>query len=216
MAWHPFRNLGLKATALALGTLLWLTVAGHQVERRVRVPVSYSNVPASLEMTSEEDDISVLVRGIDTEVSGFGPGDIRVIVDLSAATVGTNLMALGPELVEAPIGIEVLRVEPGTVTVTLERSARKAVNVDPLVEGRPADGFAVGRISVTPPTVTVTAPESRLTRPVSVVTDRIRLDGRRSRFEVQVGVVSVDSQVRLVEPRPVRVSVEIVPERPAE
>ena len=36
MAWHPFRNLGLKIAALVLGTLLWLTVSGHEIERRVR------------------------------------------------------------------------------------------------------------------------------------------------------------------------------------
>ena len=35
MAWHPFRNLGLKVVALLLGTLLWFTVSGQQVERTV-------------------------------------------------------------------------------------------------------------------------------------------------------------------------------------
>jgi YbbR domain-containing protein len=216
VAWHPFRNLGLKATALALGTLLWLTVSGHQVERRVRVPVAYSNVPAALELTSEQDDVSVHVRGSDTEVSGFGPADIRVIIDLEDVGAGTNIIALRPELVEAPLGVEVLSVEPGTVTVTLERSVRKEVPVNPLVEGQPAEGFTIGRISVVPATVPVVGPESRLLRPVSVVTDRIRLDGRRARVETDVNVASVDSQVRLAAPRTVRVIVEILPGRAAE
>ena len=36
MAYHPFRHLGLKFVALALATLLWLTVAGeHVVERNL-------------------------------------------------------------------------------------------------------------------------------------------------------------------------------------
>ena len=35
MAWHPFRNLGLKTAALALGTLLWFAVSGEEVERLV-------------------------------------------------------------------------------------------------------------------------------------------------------------------------------------
>ena len=74
MAWHPFRNVGLKVAALVLGTLLWLTVSGHEIERRVRVPVSYSSMPAGLEMTSDQDDVSVHVRGTDTEVSGLGSG----------------------------------------------------------------------------------------------------------------------------------------------
>jgi hypothetical protein len=64
--------------------------------------------------------------------------------------------------------------------------------------------------------VPVVGPESRLSRPVSVVTDRIRLDGRRSRLEIDANVVSMDSQVRLVEPRRVRVVIQIVPGRAAE
>jgi YbbR domain-containing protein len=216
MAWHPLRNVGLKIAALVLGTMLWFIVSGHEIERRVRVPVGYSGMPDGLEMTSEQDDVSVHVRGTDTEVSELGPGDLRVIVDLSEAHAGTNLMVLRPELVEAPLGIEVFRIEPGTVTVTLERSVRKDVVIDPLIEGQPADGFAVESVSVTPRTVTVLAPESRLTRPISIVTDRIRLDGRRSRVEVDVNAVSVDSQVRLVEPRRVRVIVQIGARRAAE
>jgi YbbR domain-containing protein len=213
MAWHPFRNFGLKAVATALGTLLWLTVAGHQVERRIRVPISYSNVPSNLEMVGEQEDVSVLVSGTDTEVSGFGPGDLQVIVDLGDATPGTNLIALRPELVEAPIGIEVLRVEPGTLTITLERSVRKDVPVNPLVEGQPAEGFSVGRMVVVPELVPVIGPESRFGRPISVVTERIRLDGRRARVEADVSVVSVDSQIRLARPIRVRVSIEILPLR---
>lgn len=216
MAWRPLRNIGLKAAALVLGTLLWLIVSGHEIERRVRVPVAYSRVPAALEMMTEQDDVSVYVRGTDTEVSELGPGDLRVIVDLADAHAGTNLMALRPELVEAPLGIDVLRIEPGTITVTLEPSGRTEVPVDPLIEGRPADGFVVGEVKIEPRTVAVIGPESRLTRPVSVVTDRIRLDGRRSRVVADVNAVSVDSQIRLAEPRRIHVVVEIVPARAAE
>ncbi len=68
--------------------MLWFTVSGHEIERRVRVPVAYRNVPAGLEMTSEQDDVSVHVRGTDTDVSALGPGDLRVIVDLARRPSG--------------------------------------------------------------------------------------------------------------------------------
>jgi hypothetical protein len=49
MAYHPFRHLGLKVVALALATLLWLTVAGeHVVERIIRVPLEFRNLPEQL------------------------------------------------------------------------------------------------------------------------------------------------------------------------
>ena len=44
MAYHPFSHLGLKFLAVALATLLWLTVAGeHLVERGMRVPLEFRN-----------------------------------------------------------------------------------------------------------------------------------------------------------------------------
>ena len=193
--------------------LLWFTVSGHEIERRVRVPVSYSNVPAVLEMTSEQDDVSVHVRGADTEVSELGPGDLRVIVDLADAHPGTNLMLLRPDQVEAPLGIEVLQIEPGTVTVTLERSVQERGCDRPSHRGPAGPGLRRGRrVGERRERCPVIGPESRLARPISIVTDRIRLDGRRSRVEVDANVVSVDSQVRLAEPRRVRVVVQIVPE----
>ena len=53
MAWHPFRNLGLKTVALVLGSLLWLVVSGQQVERSVRVPLEYRKKPLGLEITGD-------------------------------------------------------------------------------------------------------------------------------------------------------------------
>ncbi len=54
MAYHPFRHLGLKVLAIALATLLWLTVAGeHVVERSLRVPLEFRNIPAQLEITGD-------------------------------------------------------------------------------------------------------------------------------------------------------------------
>jgi YbbR domain-containing protein len=215
MAWHPFRHIGLKIAALMLGTLLWMTVSGHQVERRILIPVSYSNVPAGLEMTSEQPDASVLVRGGDTMVSELDQGDLRVIVDLGDAHAGTNLIALRIDEVVAPLGIEVLQVEPGTVTVALEKSAQKDVPIEALVEGQPAAGLVVGEVVVDPKLVRVIGPESRLRDPISVVTERIVVDGRTATFTREVSVGVVDSQVRLLEPRRVRVVVQIEPERSA-
>ena len=65
MAYHPFRHLGLKFVALVLATLLWLTVAGeHVVERNIRVPVEFRNIPAALELVGDPPSaVDVRLRG---------------------------------------------------------------------------------------------------------------------------------------------------------
>jgi YbbR domain-containing protein len=212
MAWNPFRHGWLKLAALLLGTLLWFMVSGKQIERRVAVPVSYSNVPAALEMTGDQvDDATVHVRGEDSLVAGLAPGDLRVIVDLKDAHTGTNLIPLQTSQVVVPHGVEVLQVDPGAVTVTLEPTGRLDAQVVPTVEGRPAPGFSVKQVIVHPRTVAVYGPESRLRYPVSVVTERVSIEGRRSTVEQDVNVGVVDAQLRLRNPGTVRVTVRIEP-----
>jgi YbbR domain-containing protein len=215
MAWHPFRNVGLKLTALVLGTLLWYTVSGHRIERRLPVPVSYSNLPSPLELTGDQmDTVSVHVRGDDSVIRGLAEGQLQVVVDLGDAHSGNNIIPLRTDEVVAPIGVDVLQIDPGTVTVTLERSGRLDVAVRPTVEGDPAPGYVVGTITAEPAVVTVAGPESRLRSPISVVTERVLIDGRSSSVIQDVGVGVTDAQLRVVRPHTVRVTIQILPRTP--
>jgi YbbR domain-containing protein len=212
MAWHPFRNLSLKIGALALGTLLWFTVSGRQTERRLSVPVSYSNIVAPLELTGDRlDSVSVNVRGAESVVSAIREGDLRVVVNLAGAHPGPNIMALGPDEVVAPLGVEVIQIEPGTVTVSLERAGQMNIAVRPTIDGTPAEGFVVRSTRVEPRTVTVAGPESRLRESITVITERIVLDGQRANVVRDVGVGVADAQLRVLPPHTVRVTVEIGP-----
>lgn len=213
MAWHPFRHLGLKALALALGTLLWLTVSGHQITRSIRIDLSFSNLPADFQMVSDPDPVRIMVRGDDSIVGALTAGSVRLVVDLSHGHEGDNLYPLTTEQVLAPPNIEVVMVDPGAVTVRLEKSATRDVAVRPTVDGTPAPGFVVGEIEVDPKTITVVGPQSRVARGVSVVTERISIEGLSKTTTETVGVVVVDSQVRPAESRRVRVVVPIVPGR---
>ena len=54
MAYHPFRNLGLKFLSTLVAIMLWLIVAGERVvERVMRAPVEFQNLPAGLELVGE-------------------------------------------------------------------------------------------------------------------------------------------------------------------
>ena len=139
MAWHPFRNLGLKAAALALGTALWFTVSGNQVERRIPAAVFYRNVPQGLELTGEQaDQVSVHLRGGDTIISSLSQNQVFIVVDLGNGREGVNVISLRTEQVAAPMGLSVLQVDPNSVTVTLEPSDNKRTYNDRVIEFRNA------------------------------------------------------------------------------
>jgi YbbR domain-containing protein len=211
MAWHPFRNVGLKIAALILGVLVWLTVSGPQVERDIpRVPVVYRNLPAHLQITDQTEAVNVHVRGVDSLVSQLQAGnDLRVEVDLGNQPAGTLVLPLRVDQVLAPMGVEVRQVDPGTVTLTLEKSGVIDLPVRPTIEGDPAPGYVIGDVTVDPGSVAVVGPERRLQATSFAVTERVLIDGATEPVTQMVSAGVLDAELRLREPRLIRVVVRI-------
>ena len=81
MAYHPFRNLGLKFVSTLVACLLWLIVAGDRVvERVMRAPVEFQNLPAGLELVGNPPDtLEVRLRGSSGSLSRIAAGDMSEI-----------------------------------------------------------------------------------------------------------------------------------------
>lgn len=199
--------------ALALATLLWLTVAGeHIVERSLRVPLEFRNIPAQLEIVGDPPaSVDVRLRGSSSLLSRIQPGDVVVVLDLATARAGSRLFHLRNDEVRAPFGVEVAQVLPATLSLSLEQSASRVVPIVPATEGEPAPGFVAGRISSSPATVEVVGPESRLRQIAQATTEPVPIAGARERVRDVVNVGVEDSSVRLKQPQSAEVFVEIWP-----
>jgi YbbR domain-containing protein len=212
MAWHPFRNIGLKLAALVLGTLVWFTVSGPRVERTISgVPVIYRNVPPNLEISDQTEEATVHVRGIDSQIRRLEPGELVVEIDLAGERPGLVVLPLRTDQVTVPFGIAVTEVSPGAVTLTLEESASVDVPVRPTVDGKPAQGFIEAERKVDPATVTVVGPARRLKTTTAAITQRVSIEGARDTVTQTVTVGVIDPGLRLKEPRTARVTVRIEP-----
>ena len=213
MAYHPFRHLGLKVLAIALATLLWLTVAGEQiVERAMRVPLEMTQKPEDLEIVGDPPlSVDVLVRGSSALLSRLEVGEVVAVLDLSAARPGSRLFPLRTDQVRVPYGVQVAQIVPSTLAVELEKSSVRSLPVVPALEGDPAPGFVVGRITSEPSTVSVIGPESRVKKLAEATTETVSVAGERDRQRDVVTVGVSDAAVRLVEPQRATVVVEIRP-----
>ena len=100
------------------------------------------------------------------------------------------------------------------MTVTLERSAARMWPSSRPSRAEPAAGYTCGEITVEPKTVTVVGPESRLKEPISVVTERIMIDGRTSTVIARSASASSIRRCGSRAPQ-VRVLVDIEAERAA-
>ncbi len=213
MAFSPFKHLGLKLMAVALATLLWLIVAGdHLVERSLRVPLEYRNIPPDLELVGDPPtEVDVRLRGSSALLGRLEPRDIIAVLDLTSARPGSRMFHLRGDEVRAPYGVDVAQVIPGTLAVDVEKSGRRTVPVVPALDGEPAPGFVIGRVTSEPATVDVAGPESRLKQLTSATTEPVQVSGSHAPVRDIVTVGIADSAVRLVKPQNATVSVEIVP-----
>ena len=213
MTYHPFRHLGLKVLAIALASLLWLTVAGeHVVQRALRVPLELREKPENLEIVGDPPGaVDVMVRGSSALLSRLEVGEVVAVLDLSAARPGSRLFHLRTDQVKVPYGVEVAQVVPATLALELEKSSTRTIPVVPALEGEPAPGFVVGRMTSEPATVKVIGPESRVRKLSEATTEPVTVDGHRERVRDVVTVGVIDSAVRLLEPQRATVVVEILP-----
>jgi YbbR domain-containing protein len=203
--------------AVALATLLWLIVAGdHLVERSLRVPLEFRNIPTSIEIVGEPPtSVDVRLRGSSALLSRIEPREIVAVLDLGSARPGSRMFHLRNDEVRAPYGVEVAQVVPGTIALEMEKSVRRTVPVVPALDGQPAPGFVLGRTTADPETVEVAGPESRLRRLTGATTEPVDVDGARNAVTDVVTVGVADAAVRLVKAQTARISVEVLP-APAE
>jgi YbbR domain-containing protein len=213
MTIHPFRNLGLKAVALVLASVLWFAVSRDSlVERSLRVPLEFQNMPEGLEIVGEAPaTVDVRVRGASGLLSRLETGEVVSVLDLRGARPGTRLFHLLTDEVRAPFGLQVTQVSPPTVSLEFERAAIKIVPVVPAVEGEPAPGYVAGRITAEPSAIEVVGPESRLGLLDEATTEPVSIQNatRRVRETVTVGVA--DSSLRVRSARAATVTVDIEP-----
>ena len=208
------RDLGLKLLAFALAVAFWIQVAGQPVvERGIDVPLGFENVPQLLHVGGDPpDSVRVRVRGASSIVSGLQPDDVVAAIDLDGERAGRRLFDMFAGRVRAPFGVEIVQVVPATVAVSLEPAgAPRVVRVVPDIEGRPAEGFAVGGVTALPATFEVVGPAGRLVDLTEALTEPVSIAGAAAPVRETVTVGVADPVVRLRTPGSAEVTVDIVP-----
>jgi len=181
----------------------------------MRAPVEFQNLPAGLELVGiPPDTVEVRLRGSSGALSRMASGDMAAVLDLRTARPGRRLFHVTPTQITVPYGIEVVQVGPSTLPVEFEMTGFRTVPIEPVVEGKPADGFEVTKVTTEPQTVEVTGPESALRRLANAVTEPVSVaDVNRSVKEsVTIGVP--DASLRLRAPQSAVVTVTIAPKQP--
>lgn len=216
MAIRFFQNLALKLVSVVLAALLWLIVSGEQtVERVLRIPLEFTNIPSQLELVGEPTTVvDVRVRGSSGAIGRLSAGDLAAVLDVRSPRPGQRLYHLTGSDVRAPFGVDVVQVTPSSMALFFERSSVKTVPVMPVLEGQPADGYMVEKVTADPAKVEIVGPASALKNLTGAVTEAVSVEGATKNVVESVTVGPADPAVRLRGPQTTaRVTVAIVPLR---
>jgi YbbR domain-containing protein len=208
-------NLGLKVLSVSLAFLLWLTVLGEQkAEVVLNVPLEVGDIPKGMMVVSEPGDyVAVKVRGPKSVVMALVPHEIHLGKALRRLQQGENILTLSSAEVEVPRGVEVLSVSPARLKILVEPVEERRLEVIPKLRGEPAPGFALGKVTVTPPRVKVEGPRIEVRRLLRAYTLPIDIEGRKADVTVDATVEPLGKRVRVIEGESVNVHVEIKKER---
>jgi YbbR domain-containing protein len=208
-------NIGLKVIALLLGGLIWAVASGERrerpKERPLEVPLVLAGFPSDLVITNAfPQTVNVRLRGRDSTLRSLSSQNVEATLDLSgSARPGEVSFALRPDVLNLPARVEVVSINPPSVTFRLERRQQKAIPIRPYLVGSLPLGFEAGEVTVTPPQALVSGPASLIRDISEVATDRIILSGRISPFVVRVGLVSDSALIRILEPATAQVAISV-------
>jgi YbbR domain-containing protein len=192
-------NWPAKALSLAAAILL---LVFHDISR---LEERFFSVPLELELpqgyvpaSSFPDNVRVSLRGESEEIFRILEEDIRAYVDLTEHdNAGVFKEPVRVERQGTARGIEPLEigVEPLEVEITLEETLRKGVDVQPSLSGFPPPGYELTQYQISPSTVEIEGPSSRVEDIEEVATEDIELTGRREDFSVRVRLQRPDPLV---------------------
>jgi len=207
-----FNNWHLKLFSLVLATALWALIAQESTsEIFFDVPVEYQNVPPDTEVIGDAAKmVEVRLRGPSTLIREISAKDISTVIDLDQMPLnGETTVPLNAQHVHTPFGVEVVRVTPSRVRVSLEPTVSAMLHVLPATMGHVAPGYQVDAILVKPDRVKAEGPASHVRALESVMTTEIDLTNRKSTIIQTVDLDLADSLVRFTETTPIRVEVKI-------
>src|SRR5262245_23321823 len=105
----------------------------------------------------------------------------------------------------------VIGVSPASMQLAFEPRTSRAVSVEARLVGRPAAGFRVGRIVITPDEVAVSGAQSVVDGILRVMTAPVSVAFSRAPLSRKVDLAPLPPHAEYVNPEPVRVEVEVTP-----
>jgi YbbR domain-containing protein len=197
MRWFA-KNIRTLLLALILGFSVWISAVSADDPDEVRspliVPLDIVGQETSLIITNDVPSaIKVTLRAPRSvwEQLTARENAVRAILDLTGLSADEHELQVQIQIAARPV--QIVLVEPETVTVKLEPLAIRTLPIALSLSGQPAIGYQVGEATIDPTEVILSGPESLVIQAVRARV-LVRLDGVRESIEEALQIELLDEQ----------------------
>lgn len=196
-----FENIWWKLASLGVAIVLWATlILEPDVVTSASVSIFFRNLPKDFEFATEAPDHVVLeVRGPSSKLSPESLSNLAVQVDLgNVNSAGERTFTIDRSNITLPFGVTFVRAVPSQLRMQFDKQLTKLIPVRVRYQEGPPPGWRVYRSSVTPETLRIIGPASKVDRIEFAQTDPVDFDWQPGEKSVHVHVFAGDPQVRFV------------------
>jgi YbbR domain-containing protein len=185
-------NSVLKFFSLVLAITLWFFVMGEKKAEFsfTDVPIVLINKPADLVVAHQTaQSVNVRISGSRSIVATLSSNMIKAFIDLDGAQPGKTTYKNLIDCIKIPNGTKITSISPAELSLTLESTISKKVQVHlNLVEG-PQEGYEVTQIAIQPEFVEVRLALSEAGKINKVITEPLYLSGVEEDIERELVLV---------------------------
>ena len=207
------RNKALKLLSLFLALALWLAVGGEErTETTLNISLELANLPQNLMVTNEiPATLQVRVTGPRGFIRTLSQSRLTYSLDLAGVKAGRQSFPLAADSFNFPRGVQVTRVQPNPISLTLTPTTTRSLPVQPVFMGHPPEGYEVKSVKTRPEKIEVRGPVSELEGLKFFPTVPLDINGLTSPITLATSPNFKELHLTLVQQGPILADVDIGP-----
>jgi len=201
-------ELPIKALAMILAVTLFVLVRNDKdAASGAYVKVIYSLPEDRVLVSDAVPEVKVSVRGPWTKLQHLDRSLEPIRIDLTS--VHTPDVRIDEDKIKVPAGVRVESIVPSEVHVEFEPRVQRDVPVQPILEGQPAEGYRVAKVTANPARVRVDGAKSAVEGIERVPTRPLRITDAKGPVKGDVALEAPPAHTRFLEAQTVHVGADI-------
>ena len=199
-----FKQQTIELAAAAMISLfcvtgIWLSFSkGMETLATHEVPVEFMNPDQKMKIiSSSASSVKLLISGARPLIKSIKPEQINIKLNLSQAAIGVNKLAITKENILLPPGIQLKKIEPSELDITLDTLIEKQLPIQPNWTGKLPKGLIMKEAKALPKTIQVTGGGMALKDISTIFTEQILLDKLTESGTVTIGLILTPPSLRL-------------------